>query len=119
MGGRLGERDRGGGPAPTGYRLPFLGPRGGRGAGGEGAGVMSRILMLSWEYPPLLVGGLGRHVHALATSLGAAGHEVTVVTRHAPGALREEYAEGVRIVRAPDDPPEFEVADGDPLAWTM
>jgi glycogen synthase len=80
---------------------------------------MSRILMLSWEYPPLLVGGLGRHVHALATSLVAAGHEVTVVTRHAPGALREEYAEGVRIVRAPDDPPEFEVADGDPLAWTM
>ena len=23
-----------------------------------------RVLMLSWEYPPLLVGGLGRHVHA-------------------------------------------------------
>ena len=43
--------------------------------------------MLSWEYPPLLVGGLGRHVHALATGLAAAGHEVTVVTRHAPGSL--------------------------------
>ncbi|MGQ5263236.1 glycosyltransferase family 4 protein, partial [Micromonospora sp. ZYX-F-536] len=24
-----------------------------------------RVLMLSWEYPPVLVGGLGRHVHAL------------------------------------------------------
>jgi len=43
-----------------------------------------RILMLSWEYPPVVVGGLGRHVHALATSLATAGHEVTVVTRHAP-----------------------------------
>ncbi|MET7668220.1 glycogen/starch synthase, partial [Micromonospora luteifusca] len=41
-----------------------------------------RILMLSWEYPPVLVGGLGRHVHALSVALAAAGHEVTVVTRH-------------------------------------
>ena len=48
-----------------------------------------RILMLSWEYPPVLVGGLGRHVHALATSLAAAGHEVTVVTRHAGDAPLE------------------------------
>ena len=78
-----------------------------------------RILMLSWEYPPVLVGGLGRHVHALATSLAAAGHEVTVVTRHAPGALLEEYAEGVRVVRAPDDPPAFEVRDGDMVGWAM
>ena len=75
--------------------------------------------MLSWEYPPLLVGGLGRHVHALATTLAADGHEVTVVTRHAPGALREEYAEGVRIIRAPDDPPRFEIRDGDLLPWAM
>jgi glycogen(starch) synthase len=79
---------------------------------------MSRILMLSWEYPPLLVGGLGRHVHALATTLVAAGHEVTVVTRHSPGALREEYAEGVHIVRAPDDPPEFPADDGNLVGWT-
>ncbi|HEV7707357.1 MAG TPA: glycogen/starch synthase, partial [Asanoa sp.] len=50
-----------------------------------------RVLMLSWEYPPVVVGGLGRHVHSLATSLAAAGHEVTVVTRHAAGAPLEEY----------------------------
>ncbi|MEV4389391.1 glycogen/starch synthase, partial [Micromonospora sp. NPDC049580] len=35
-----------------------------------------RILMLSWEYPPVLVGGLGRHVHALSVALAAAGHDV-------------------------------------------
>ncbi len=75
--------------------------------------------MLSWEYPPLLVGGLGRHVHALATTLVAAGHEVTVVTRHAPGALLEEYAEGVRVIRAPDDPPAFTVENGDMLGWAL
>ncbi len=78
-----------------------------------------RILMLSWEYPPVLVGGLGRHVHHLSTSLAAAGHEVTVVTRHAPGAPLEEYAEGVRIVRAPEDPPVFPLATPSLLAWTM
>ena len=66
-----------------------------------------RILMLSWEYPPVLVGGLGRHVHALATSLAAAGHEVTVVTRHAGDAPLEELREGVRVVRAPEDPRAF------------
>lgn len=78
-----------------------------------------RVLMLSWEYPPVIVGGLGRHVHALATSLAAAGHEVTVVTRHAEGAPLEEYREGVRVVRAPEDPPAFPLATPSLLAWTM
>jgi glycogen synthase len=80
---------------------------------------LARVLMLSWEYPPVVVGGLGRHVHALSTALVAAGHEVTVVTRHAPGAPREEYAEGVRIVRAPEDPPLFPLDTSNLLAWTM
>ena len=92
---------------------------GGQGGYGEGGAVVSQVLMLSWEYPPLLVGGLGRHVHALATTLATAGHEVTVVTRHTPGTLREEYAEGVRIIRAPDDPPAFPVENGNMLAWAL
>ncbi|MFU8875879.1 glycogen/starch synthase, partial [Micromonospora sp. SL4-19] len=66
-----------------------------------------RILMLSWEYPPVLVGGLGRHVHALSVALATAGHEVTVITRHTDGAPLEEYADGVRIVRAAEDPVRF------------
>ena len=78
-----------------------------------------RIMMLSWEYPPVVVGGLGRHVHALSLALVAAGHEVTVVTRHAPGAALEEYAEGVRIVRAAEDPVPFPLATNSLLAWTM
>jgi glycogen(starch) synthase len=80
---------------------------------------MSRVLMLSWEYPPVLVGGLGRHVHALATTLAAAGHEVTVVTRHATGTPLEEYAEGVRILRAPEDPVTFPLTTENLLPWTM
>lgn len=37
--------------------------------------------MVSWEYPPVVIGGLGRHVHHLATDLAAAGHEVVVLSR--------------------------------------
>ena len=76
-----------------------------------------RVLMLSWEYPPLVVGGLGRHVHALATALVRGGHEVVVVTREHPDALPDAMAGGVRVVRVAEDPPlvPFEEL----LAWTM
>ena len=77
-----------------------------------------RVLMLSWEYPPLLVGGLGRHVHALAEAMVRAGTEVTVLTRHAPGLPYDEVAGGVRVVRVPEDPSLLSFTD-DLLAWTM
>ncbi|MFV2104376.1 glycosyltransferase family 4 protein [Micromonospora sp. LOL_024] len=78
-----------------------------------------RVLILSWEYPPVLVGGLGRHVHALSVALAAAGHQVTVVTRHADGAPLEEHLDGVRVLRAAEDPVTFPLATGSLLAWTM
>ncbi|HEY1180017.1 MAG TPA: glycosyltransferase family 4 protein [Phytomonospora sp.] len=83
-----------------------------------------KILMFSWEYPPVLVGGLGRHVHALATALARQGHEVTVVTRygeHHDGTPAEldEIVDGVRIIRAPQDPPLLTLATESLLAWTM
>jgi glycogen synthase len=93
-----------------------------RGEPAEGEATVKRpmrVLMLSWEYPPVVVGGLGRHVHALATSLAAGGHQVTVVTRHAPDAPLEEVREGVRVVRAPEDPPLFPLSTPTLLAWTM
>ncbi|MHB8341451.1 MAG: glycosyltransferase family 4 protein [Mycobacteriales bacterium] len=76
-----------------------------------------RVLMLSWEYPPVVVGGLGRHVHALATALAATGHEVTVISRHEAGSMYDEILDGVRIVRVAEDPPVVPFADL--LAWTM
>ena len=39
-----------------------------------------RVLMLSWEYPPHSVGGLGTHVAQLAPRLAAQGIEVHVIT---------------------------------------
>jgi glycogen synthase len=64
-----------------------------------------RILILSWEYPPLIVGGLGRHVHRLSTALAHEGHDVHVVTRDHPGTATEELVEGVHVVRAGEYPP--------------
>ncbi|MGZ5308317.1 MAG: glycogen/starch synthase, partial [Solirubrobacterales bacterium] len=37
---------------------------------------MPRILILSWEYPPLIEGGLARHVHKLSEALVERGVEV-------------------------------------------
>src|SRR6201986_1497208 len=44
-----------------------------------------KVLMVSWEYPPVVVGGLGRHVYQLATALAADGHEVVVLSRRPTG----------------------------------
>jgi len=38
------------------------------------------ILMLCWEFPPNIVGGLSRHVFGLSTHLAEMGHEVHVLT---------------------------------------
>ncbi len=52
-----------------------------------------RILMLSWEYPPHIVGGLGAHVAALVPALARAGVEVHLVTpRWAGGKAHESIA---------------------------
>jgi glycogen(starch) synthase len=61
--------------------------------------------MLSWEYPPRVVGGLGRHVNALARTLAAQGHDVHVVTRDHPDAPPEEVLEGVHVTRVGEAPP--------------
>ncbi|MGD9618595.1 MAG: glycosyltransferase family 4 protein [Mycolicibacterium sp.] len=83
-----------------------------------------KILMLSWEYPPVVIGGLGRHVHHLATELATAGHEVVVVNRR-PTATdpyshpsTDEFSEGVRVVAAAEDPHEFSFGT-DMMAWTL
>ncbi len=75
------------------------------------------VLMLSWEYPPRVVGGLGRHVHALATSLARGGHTVVVLARDHPDAPADAVVDGVRVVRVGEDPPQ--VPFEELLAWVM
>ena len=58
-----------------------------------------KILMLTWEYPPRIVGGIARVVHDLSKRLIKDGHEVTVVT-YKEGDLPEyENDKGVEVYR--------------------
>ena len=77
------------------------------------------MLMLSWEYPPLVVGGLGRHVDALSRELVAAGHDVLVVTRGESPTAVDETRDGVRVRRAAADPIAIDFTTESLLAWTQ
>ena len=87
------------------------------------ASVPPRVLILSWEYPPIVEGGLARHVRKLSEQLVEQGAEVHVLTRgdrfRLPGeplvcrarlrrryALTQEDRHGVIVhrVREPDFP---------------
>ena len=60
-----------------------------------------RVLILSWEYPPLIEGGLARHVRKLAENLVCQGVDVHVLTRGREESPPEELAEGVHLHRVP------------------
>ncbi len=83
-----------------------------------------KVLMVSWEYPPVVVGGLGRHVHHLATELARAGHEVVVLSRRPTGTdasthpTQHRIEDGVLVVAVAEDPAHF-VFGEDMLAWTL
>lgn len=56
--------------------------------------------MLSWEYPPRIVGGISPHVYELSHELVKLGIEVHVVTKETPLAPDEEVdAGGVHVHR--------------------
>ena len=58
-----------------------------------------KILMLSWEYPPRIVGGIARVVHDLSQRLIKDGHEVTVVTYRDGDVPYYENDKGVNVYR--------------------
>jgi len=76
---------------------------------------VNNVLVLSWEYPPLIEGGLARHVRKLSENLAANGLEVHVLTRGSEEAPTEELAGGVQIhrVREPSRPTDL----GEFVAW--
>ncbi len=65
-----------------------------------------RALILSWEYPPLIEGGLARHVRKLAENLVDQGVEVHVLARGLEESPPEEELGGLTIhrVREPRRP---------------
>jgi glycogen(starch) synthase len=68
-----------------------------------------RVLILSWEYPPLIEGGLARHVRKLSENLAMLGVEVHVLTRGREESPFEELSAGVTLhrVREPRRPAEL------------
>lgn len=73
------------------------------------------ILMLAWEYPPLMVGGLSRHVYDLSRYLVARGYEVHVVTTFGGEGERRETVEGVKVYRIDVQKPD----GGEFIHWTL
>ncbi len=58
-----------------------------------------KILMLTWEYPPRVVGGIARVVYDLSKTLLKDGHDVTVVTYREGDAPYFEDDKGVKVYR--------------------
>ncbi len=60
-----------------------------------------RVLMLSWEYPPYVVGGLGKHVSELVPALARRGMHIDLATPMLGGGEAIESEEGIRVHRIP------------------
>ena len=58
-----------------------------------------KILMLTWEYPPRVVGGIARVVYDLSRTLLKDGHDVTVVTYKDGDVPYFEDDKGVKVYR--------------------
>jgi glycosyltransferase involved in cell wall biosynthesis len=58
-----------------------------------------KVLILTWEYPPHIVGGLSKHVYGLSKQLSNTGAEVHVVTARTSGIQDYEVMENVHIHR--------------------
>jgi glycogen synthase len=69
-----------------------------------------RALLISWEYPPVIEGGLARHVRNLSEHLVRDGVEVHVLTRGgaAPDAVEERHGVVVHRVQEPPFPTELD-----------
>lgn len=75
-----------------------------------------KILMLSWEYPPRVVGGISRVVEELSKNFVKNNHEVTVVTYNQGDSLSYEKEEsGVEVYRVNN----YNIETNDFTSWVM
>lgn len=74
-----------------------------------------KILMLSWEYPPRVVGGISRVVHDLSHRLYQDGHEVTVITYRDGDVPYFENDKGVQVHRVDN----FMISSNNFIDWIM
>ncbi len=57
------------------------------------------VMMLTWEYPPRIIGGISPHVYNLSRSLARNGVKVYVVTCDFPGTPQHEVVDGIEVFR--------------------
>ncbi len=74
-----------------------------------------KILMLSWEYPPRVIGGISRVVYDLSHRLMKDGHDVTVVTYRDGDVPYIEDDDGVKVYRVDN----FMIAPNNFIDWVM
>ncbi len=60
-----------------------------------------KILVLIWEFPPRLVGGIARHGAELYPELVKLGHEIHLITVESGQAPAKEIIEGIYVHRVP------------------
>lgn len=65
-----------------------------------------KILVLSWEYPPKVIGGLARAVADLSEAMAADGHDVRVISSNYPDGEISEVREKVIVERVTSHHPE-------------
>jgi glycosyltransferase involved in cell wall biosynthesis len=57
------------------------------------------VMMLTWEFPPRIIGGISPHVYYLSKSLARNGVKVYVVTCDFPGAPQHEIVDDAEVFR--------------------
>lgn len=63
-----------------------------------------KILVLAWEFPPRIVGGIARHVAELYPEIVKLGHEIHLITVEFGSTPKYEIVEGIHIYRCPVAP---------------
>lgn len=73
-----------------------------------------KVCMVTWEFPPRIVGGIARHCEGLSRVLAKLGLDVHVVTLDFPGAPDYEEVGGVKVYRT-----RTEIGHPNFITWAM
>jgi glycosyltransferase involved in cell wall biosynthesis len=60
-----------------------------------------KILVLAWEFPPRIIGGISRHVAELYPELVLLNYEVHLITVEVEGCANYELVDGIYVHRVP------------------
>ncbi|NET36126.1 MAG: glycosyltransferase family 4 protein, partial [Cyanothece sp. SIO1E1] len=60
-----------------------------------------KILVLAWEFPPRIIGGIARHVAELYPEMVELGHQIHLITVQFGQAPGYEIVDGMHVHRVP------------------